>query len=93
VARQYAEQASTFDFSVIIDEIRREIDDISTDESGVWDEGDWDEVSYDFKDVVQKRLKVSERGKTIQFEINHSTLNEPLTLYQIISLFKLKKAK
>lgn len=93
VAKQYVEQASTFDFGVIIDEIRRDIDDVSTDDSLVWDEGKWDEASWDFKEVVQKRLKVSERGKTIQFEITHENLDEPLTIYQIISLYKLKKAK
>ncbi|UVI31215.1 hypothetical protein [Paenibacillus spongiae] len=93
VAKQYDSESSTFDFNIIIDDIRREINSISTDESGVWDEGDWDEVNWDFKDVVQKRLRVSERGKTIQFEVTHATLDEPLTVFQIVSLFKLKKAK
>jgi hypothetical protein len=93
VAKQYDAEASTFNFSVLIDEILRDIEDISTDESGVWDEADWDAATWDFKDVVQKRIRVSERGKTLQYEVTHDTLNEPLTVYQIVGMFKLKKAK
>jgi hypothetical protein len=93
VAKQYDANASTFNFSALIDEILRDIEDISTDESGVYDEADWDNATWDFKDVVQKRVRVSERGKTLQYEITHDTLDEPLTVYQIITLFKLKKAK
>jgi hypothetical protein len=93
VARQFDTLSSTFNFSVRIDEILKDIDDISTDESGIYDEANWDEATFDFKDLVQKRLRVSEQGKTLQYELIHDTLNEPLTVYLIAALYKLKKAK
>jgi hypothetical protein len=93
VARQFDTLSSTFNFSVRIDEILKDIDDISTDESGIYDEANWDEATFDFKDLVQKRLRVSEQGKTLQYELTHDTLNEPLTVYLIAALYKLKKAK
>jgi hypothetical protein len=92
-AKQYDAQSSTFNLSAIIDDITINIDDISTDESGVWDEGDWDEMTWDFKDVVQKKTSLRKRGRTIQYVITTDVVDEPLTIYQIITQFKLKKPK
>lgn len=93
VAKQYEGESSSFNVRALIDSIEVNLTDISTDLSGEWDEGDYDNVDWDFQDVVQIRRKIREKGFTIQFVITNNLIAEPLILYQINILYKLKKAK
>ncbi|RUS42271.1 hypothetical protein [Cohnella sp. AR92] len=93
VAKQFEAESSSFNVRVWVDDIEVDAADISTDISGVWDESEWDDVSWDFKDVVILDIRVRKKGYTIQYEITSNNPNEPFTLYQINQVFKIKKLK
>lgn len=58
--------------------------------SAKWDSGVWDEDVWDFAEVIQKELKIRERGKNIQLVITNEK-DEPLTIYGIAFQFKVKR--
>jgi hypothetical protein len=97
VAKQFDAESSTFSAKAIVDTVEILLEDkegstiLSSDESLVWDEGDWDEASWDFKEMVQIETRLREKGKTIQYEITFDGLNQPFTLYQVVTEYKLKK--
>lgn len=93
IAKQYESETSTFSLKVIIDDITIDIADISTDESLVWDEGDWDETNWDFKNVVIKDAKLRKKGYNIQYMITNESDGQPLTIYRIDQVYKLKQLK
>lgn len=91
IAKQYEQQSSTFSVKAKIDHIETIITNISTDQSLVWDEGDWDEALWDWVDVVRNELRIRYRGKNIQLIIENNVIDEPLTLYGIVLQYKLKR--
>lgn len=93
IAKQFDAQSSTYNLKLIADYLEVSNNDISTDISGVWDEGDWDDVDWDFKDVVKTVHKIKIKAEYLQVEITNSVLDQPLSIYEIIFRFKLKKPK
>lgn len=93
IAKQYRAESSHYNIRVFVDYVELIANGVSTDVSGVWDEGDWDDVKWDFINVVKTRHRFKARGEYVQFEITNNNLNEPFTLYQIVIRFKVKKPK
>ncbi|MED5042766.1 hypothetical protein P9848_12610 [Geobacillus stearothermophilus] len=91
VAKQYDQLSSSFTLKAKIDYVETTLTDISTDQSLVWDEGNWDETFWDWVDVVRNELRIRYRGKNIQLIIENNELNEPLTIYGIVFQYKLKR--
>jgi len=93
IAKQYESETSTYNIRLFVDYVELTAKDVSTDISGVWDQGDWDEVQWDFIDVVKTTHRFKQKGEYFQVEISSDKLNEPFTLFQIVFYFKLKKPK
>ncbi|MED1948994.1 hypothetical protein [Brevibacillus centrosporus] len=93
VAKQYETLSSVYDLKVFADYLEVTNTNVTTDVSGVWDEGDWDEVDWDFKDVTKTTHRIRLKAENYQVEISNSEPGQPLSLYQIIFQFKLKKPK
>lgn len=93
VAKQYDVLSSSFTIKAVVDYVTINITDISTDQSGVWDEGNWDTVYWDYVGVVQDRRNIQQKGKSIQLIVSNSNAGEPVTLYGLVLLYKLKKPK
>jgi hypothetical protein len=91
IAKQYDTLSSSFNVKAVIDYVTVDITDISTDQSLVWDEGDWDGAQWDFVDVVQNELRVRERGKNIQLIFTNNKVDEPLVLFGFALQYKLKR--
>ncbi len=91
VTKQYDQLSSSFTLKAKIDYVETMLTDISTDQSLVWDEGNWDETFWDWVDVVRNELRIRYRGKNIQLIIENNELNEPLTIYGIVFQYKLKR--
>lgn len=91
IAKQYEAEQSSFTVKAKIDYVETEITDISTDQSLVWDEGNWDQVYWDFVDVVQNELRIRERGTNIQLIVTNNELDQPLVLYGLVLQYKLKR--
>jgi hypothetical protein len=92
-AKQFESQSSVFSLDAVIDDIVIHIDDITTDESGVWDEGNWDAVTWDFKNVVLKNAKLRKKGYNIQYLITNEIIDQPLVIYRLEQVFKIKPLK
>lgn len=93
IAKQYEAETSTFTLNLIADYIRLSDVDVPTDESGVFDEGDFDEVLFDFVDVVNKTHKFRTKARRLQVEISNNILSQPVTIKALVFQFKLKKPK
>jgi hypothetical protein len=93
IAKQYDEQSSTFNVTGTIDYVPISLMDNSTDQSIVWDEGDWDEDVWDFIEVAVTPLRVRQQGRNIQLTITSDQLDEPFTLYGVSFLYKPKRLK
>jgi hypothetical protein len=93
IAKQYDAQSSTFNVTGTIDYVPINLMDNSTDQSLVWDEGDFDEVLWDFVDVVVTPLRIRQQGRNIQLTITSNKLDEPFTLYGVSFLYKPKRLK
>lgn len=92
VAHQYEEESSEYDLSIIVDYVMQQKKNISTDESGIWDEGDWDNVRWDFVDVTRQLSKIRLKGYNIQFIVENNYIDQPFKLYSFHIQFKLKGA-
>ncbi|MFE1630387.1 hypothetical protein ACFLFF_26980 [Brevibacillus reuszeri] len=93
IAKQYEKESSSYNIRMFVDYVELSSRDVSTDISGVWDEGAWDDVQWDFVDVVKTPHRFKAKGEYIQVEISNNNLDEPFTLFQIVFYFKLKKPK
>lgn len=93
IARQYESESSVFSLKAIIDSLEVDIDDISTDESAVWDEGNWDEVAWGIREIVIKNAKLRKKGDFIQYIIENDEVNQPLTIYRLAQVYKVKSIK
>lgn len=93
IAKQYDVQSSTFNVTGIIDYVPISLMDNSTDQSIVWDEGEWDDDVWDFVDVAVTPLRVRQQGRNIQLTITSDQLDEPFTLYGVSFLYKPKRLK
>lgn len=93
IAKQYDALSSNFNVSANIDYVTVNIKDITTDQSLVWDEGNWDETYWDFVDVVKTTMKINESGENIQLIISNDVLNEPITIYGLVMQYTVKKTK
>jgi hypothetical protein len=91
IAKQYENLSSDYNIKAIIDYIEVDIENISTDQSLVWDEGDWDGTLWDFKDVVQNELRIRKSGKNFQLIVISDTVDQPFTFYGFAFEYKLKK--
>jgi hypothetical protein len=91
IAKQYEDLSSDYNIKAIIDYIEVDIENISTDQSLVWDEGDWDGTLWDFKDVVQNELRIRKSGKNFQLIVISDTVDQPFTFYGFAFEYKLKK--
>jgi hypothetical protein len=61
--------------------------------SGIWDTSSWDNSTWDTAETTQRELKISKKGKDIQFKITNDKVDEPLTIYGIVLEYQLKKPK
>lgn len=93
IAKQYDSQSSTFNITGTIDYVPINLMDNSTDQSMVWDEGEFDDTTWDFIDVVVTPLRVRQKGRNIQLTITSDKLDEPFTLYGVSFLYKPKRLK
>ncbi|WP_394137428.1 hypothetical protein [Cytobacillus oceanisediminis] len=93
IAQQYDVESSSFNVKAKIDYMERELTDISTDQSLVWGEGNWGEVHWGYKEVVQNSLRIRDKGKNIQLIISSNEIDQPLIIYGFVLQYKLKKAK
>jgi hypothetical protein len=91
VAKQYETLSSDYQIKAIVDYFEVDITDISTDESLVWDEGEWDNANWDFKEVIMNKLRIRKSGTNFQLLIINDSLNQPFTFYGFALQFKLKK--
>lgn len=91
IAKQYDTLSSDYKIKAIVDYIQVDIDDITTDQSLVWDEGNWDETQWDFKEVVQNELRIRKSGKNFQLIITSDSVDQPFTFYGFAFEYKLKK--
>lgn len=66
---------------------------IDLNESAFWDVSEWDEVLWDFDDIVMKEILLGEKCQRVEVTITHSNLDEPLSIYGFASVYKSKKAK
>lgn len=63
------------------------------DESMVWEEGKYSQGYWGWLDTVTKAFSVNSKCKRAQFTFRDNSLNNPLLLYGIAVLYKLKKVK
>jgi hypothetical protein len=91
VAKQYETLSSDYKIKAIVDYFEVDIDDISTDESLIWDEGNWDEANWDFKEVIKNELRIRKQGTNFQLLIINDSLDQPFTFYGFAFEYKLKK--
>jgi hypothetical protein len=91
IAKQYDTLSSDYSIKAIVDYIQVDIDNITTDQSLVWDEGDWDETQWDFKEVVLNELRIRKSGKNFQLIITSDSVDQPFTFYGFAFEYKLKK--
>ena len=90
VAKQYIAPSSDYNIKAIIDYVQVNIDDIETDQSLVWGEGEWSKF-WGFKDVVRNELKLGKRGTQFQLLITNDTLDQPFTFYSVSYEFAPKR--
>lgn len=66
---------------------------ISMDESALWDGADWDDVMWDWVDIVKKEISISRKVDRLEVIVRHNNLNEPMTIYGFGIVYKQKKPK
>lgn len=96
IIKQYDNFTSTLDLRAMIDHfaVVSLLDNAEEGETNVaakWDSGLWDEGVWDFAEIIQKELKLREKGKNLQIVIYNDKLDQPLTIYGIAFEFKVKK--
>lgn len=93
IAQQFDIESSSFNVKAKIDYIERELMDISTDQSLIWGEGNWGDVHWGYKEVVQNSLRIRDKGKNLQLIITSNQVDQPLIIYGFVLQYKLKKPK
>jgi hypothetical protein len=98
ISKEWDNFNSSYDLDFIIDQF-----DINTNNdltgnvgqgsSGIWDTSSWDKATWDTAETTQRELKISKKGKDIQFKITNDKVDEPLTIYGIVLEYQLKKPK
>jgi hypothetical protein len=89
-AKQYDTDISSIDkLNVTGDYTTKTFSDISLDESFVWGES-WGNV-WGYADLTTKELKCKLKALRYQVEIDHNTIDEPVTIYGFGFEFKLKR--
>lgn len=93
VLKQFDGFNSTFDLQGSVDYFYYAIDDNDQNVNlgAVWDSSVWDESVWDFAEVIQKELRIRQKGRSIQIIISNEKYNEPLSIYGIAFEYKLKK--
>jgi hypothetical protein len=91
IAKQYENLSSDYQIKAIVDYFEIDIENISTDESLVWDEGNWDDANWDFKEVIKNELRIRKSGTNFQLLIINDSLDQPFTFYGFSFEYKLKK--
>lgn len=89
VAKQFIGPSSKYSISAIIDYVEVKIDDIDTDQSLVWGEGDWGETFWGFKEVIRNEIPIGKRGTNFQLILENNNLDQPFTFYGVTFEFKL----
>lgn len=93
LARQYESLASKVQVSVSLG-YYKELKEVQINESGYWDISDWDEVLFDYDDLVKKEIDMGGRKcDRVELILTHDVLNEPLTIYGYGATYKPKKPK
>lgn len=90
-SRQYTDNTTTMDISVIVDYVTKSFNNISLDESLVWGK-EWGKI-WGWVDYVTKEGRIGLKGKRIQLSIDSKGLSVPITLYGIAFEFKVRKPK
>ncbi len=96
IVKQYDNFTSTFDLRAMIDRfavisLLDNEGEGETNIAGKWDSGVWDDAVWDFAEVIQKELKLREKGKNFQIVISNDKVDQPLTVYGLAFEFKVKK--
>lgn len=91
VAQQYVEPSSDYSIRAIIDYVEVKIDDISTDQSLVWGEGEWGKTYWGFKPIVRNELLIGKQGTDFQLIIINDTVDQPFTFYSVSYEFSVKR--
>ncbi|MEK5065890.1 hypothetical protein [Cytobacillus sp. FSL R5-0596] len=58
---------------------------------GVWDRSDWDDALWDFGEITQNEIKIRQKSKTLQLQIENNKPDEPLTIYGVVIEYQIKK--
>lgn len=92
VAKQYKEEGSNIVLAIKADyaDLAFHID---FDESLVWGEGEYGATYWGWQDSVTKEATVNKKAKRVQFLFRSEETDEPLLIYGVGMIFKLKKAK
>lgn len=91
IAKQYEALSTDYQIKAIVDYFEVDIDNISMDESLIWDEGNWDDTNWDFKEVIMNELRIRKQGTNFQLLIVSNVVNQPFTFYGFAFEYKLKK--
>lgn len=66
---------------------------IVLDESGSWDITNWDEVLWDWVDVVTKEIRIGKKATRVKITLSHSRVGEKMTIYGFAVYYKSKKPR
>lgn len=66
---------------------------VGTDESLVWDSGDWGTAFWGWKDLIVKEIRTVLRGHRVQVTVENNNIDEPCTFYGFRVKVKAKKAR
>lgn len=98
VNKQYPSTASTFTLQAVID-YNTYIITNNAEQPLVWGQGNWGSTLWGFVDVLQNEVDfrdlsdVNSKGKTVQFIISNTVLDQPISIYGLIVEYKLRKAR
>lgn len=97
LSKQFPNYNSSYDLDIFIDQYLMENfkglqGEVKIGSSGTWDDSLWDDVTWDFSESTQREIKVKEKGKDIQFQVINNVLNEPFSIFGLVTEFQIKKA-
>ncbi len=95
--KQYQEQSTTLKLQIKADYADAAwdwtVNEVSFDDSLVWQEGNYDKAYWGWLDAVTKEISVNKKAKRIQYLFYDDHTGQPATIYGVGVLYKKKKVK
>jgi hypothetical protein len=95
MVKQWQGYSTSYDLKATIDQFELiDLTDLKDSQKGlgaVWDESNWDETVWDFSEVSQIEIKMRRKGKSIQFQVSNTNLDEPISVYGMVIEYQAKK--